>query len=242
MIKDYTMKNKQILKKHTNKTVISVTTFLLYALVSILLPGCAKYKVQHVCQKEEILCSFEEHKASIDLTVRAFDPQEEFKNYLSDYQPLALHIKNKTAHQQELAVKNISLAVETLKNLKKKEPKLFFVNFIPCILASVLGFLFWWEFVLPSMLVLGACGGQLSIKQYERASKLLKKNCCFPHDTLTIKPYSSVDTLIFVKKTDYKPRFTVTLQESATNTATAVATTTFNVFITARTVNAYSVR
>lgn len=217
------MKNKQI-------------AFLWCFLAACLLTGCAKYKVQHVCQKEEMVYSFEGHHEAIDLIVRAFD-HEEFKDYLSAYQPLALHIKNKTACPQELAINNITLPVETLKNLKKKEPKLFFVNFIPCLMASCLGFLFWWELIIPSVLVLGACGGQLSLKQHERAIKLLKNNCSFPGDSLTIKPYSCIDTLIFVKKADYKPRFTVTLQEAETKDAT-----TFNVFITARTVNAYSIK
>lgn len=223
MIKDCCMENKQIV-------------FLGCFFVLALFTGCAKYKVQHVCHKEENVYLFEGTQKPLDFTVRAFD-HEEFKGYLSAYQPLALHVKNKTACQQELAINDITLAVESLKNLKKKEPKLFFVNFIPCLMASCLGFLFWWEFIIPSVLVLGACGGQLSLKQHERAIKLLKNSCSFPGDTLIIKPYSSVDTLIFVKKSAYKPRFVVTIKESATKSPTI-----FNAFITARTVNAYAVR
>lgn len=217
------MKNKQI-------------EFLICFLLVILTSGCAKYRVQHTLRKEAVIYAFEEHKKPIDLSVRAFE-QEEFKNYLSKYHPLALTIKNKTGNIQKLAIEDITLPLATLKELKKSESKIFCINFIPSIMVACLGFLFWWQLIIPSVLALGAGGWQLSIMQHERAGKLLKQTCCFPGDTITIEPYSSVDKLVFVKKTAYKPRFSLTLQEQETNTKTI-----FNVLITARTSHAYTVK
>ncbi len=199
------------------------------------MPGCAKYKAQHVVQEEKVFNTFKEQKENIDLTIRVFG-QEKFKDYLSAYQPIHLHLKNKTAHRQELAINDISLPTETLKTLKKQEPKLFSINYIPCVLASILGIFFWWEFVLPSALILGSCATQASIMQYERSIKYLKNNTKFPNETLTIAPFSSVDTLIFVKQTQYTPRFNLTIKTPAIKTSTI-----FNVVITARTAHAYHI-
>ncbi len=209
--------------------------FLLWVLAFAIFPGCAKYQAQRIVPKEKIIYSFEEHKSNIDLTIRAFD-QDEFKNYLSKYQPIHLHIKNKTAYAQEMPLKNISLPIETLENLKKQEPKLFSINFIPCVLTSVLGIIFCWQIVLPTVFILGSCACQQSIRQHERSIKYLKNNAKFLNETLVIPPFESIDTLVFVKRTQYTPRFNITFTTAATNT-----TTTFNAFITARTSNAYYV-
>jgi hypothetical protein len=220
------------------KIPIQITDHRLFSflvLMCVLWSGCAKYKSQHVVKKEKILYMFEEHKDNVDLVVRAFD-QDGFKDYLSVYQPLHIHIKNKTAYPQELQAKNISLPVESLKKLKKQEPQFFSINFIPCMLASAFGIIFWWEIVLPTTLVLGLCAAQQSIRQHERAVRYLKNNTLFPEDTLVVPPFSSVDTLIFVKRAQYTPRFAIALNAPATN-----ITTTFNVFVTARTVNVYHV-
>lgn len=197
--------------------------------------GCAKYKVQHVAKKEKIRYSFEEQKEDVCISIRAFD-QDEFKDYLSEYQPIHLHIKNKTTKPQELSTKNISLPLASLQTLKKQEPKFFAINFIPCTLATILGIVFVWELVIPTALTLGLGAVHYSIRQHERALKYLNNNTLFPDNALTIQPLSSVDTLIFVKRTDYTPRFTVTV-----TTPTQNSSTTFNVFVTARTINAYHV-
>lgn len=209
--------------------------FLVLLIISTLITGCAKYKVQHVTKKEKIVHTFEVRKDNADLTIRAFD-QDEFKDYLSAYQPIHLHIKNKTAYPQELAAKNISLPIASLESLKKQEPKIFAINFIPCALTTALGIVFWWEFVIPTTLILGLGAAHHSIRQHERTIKYLKKNTLFPNEHLTIQPFSSIDTLIFAKRTDYTPRFTITLTTPKQNSST-----TFNVFVTARTVNAYHV-
>jgi hypothetical protein len=197
--------------------------------------GCAKYKAQHINKKEKTMYLFEEHKNDIVIKIQAFD-QEKFKNYLSAYQPIHLHIKNKTINEQELSSNNISLPIATLKELKKKEPKFFFINFIPCILSSILGIFFWWEFVMPAIFVFGSCAWQLSIVQRERAVRFLKNNTFFSTNRLIIPPLSTIDVLIFVKQTDYTPRFSITITTPATNSKNS-----FNIFITARTTNGYSI-
>lgn len=197
--------------------------------------GCGKYKVQHVVKQEKALYTFEEKKDIVELSVRAFE-QEEFKEYLSSYQPIQLHIKNKTNKPLLVTGYDISLPLASLQELKKHEPKLFFINFIPCGLVSILGFFFWWEIVIPSMAVLGLCAGQQSLLQYERSLKYIKQNTLFPQDTLTVEPLSTVDKLIFVKRSLYTPRWTISF-----STSTVASVATFNVFITTRTINVFSV-
>lgn len=215
---------------------IKLGAIFIFCFLSIALQGCAKYKSQRVKQKEKILYTFEEKKNNLDLYVRTFD-RHDFKEYLPGYNPIHLRIKNKTASTQKLAVNDISLPVERFENIKKKVPKIFMINFLPCLLISVLGVLFWWKIVLPAILILGSCGLQQSIREHDQSLKALKKVSLFPKDALTIPPYSTVDTLIFVKNNKYAPQFTATFANSATSDKT-----TFNIFMTARTENAFQVR
>ncbi len=216
------------------KATRKLSSFACFLFAIMMLSGCAKYKVQRIRQQEKTTCLYEAHKAEADIRIQAFD-QEAFKHYLTDYQPLHVHIKNKTDQPMTLAAQDISLPIASDTTITKKEPKLFIVNFLPCVLTSALGLLFWWELVLPSMLVLGAGGWQLSIKQHERTQKYVKKNMLNPQQTISIQPFAEVDTLIFVKREHYSPRFTLTV------TRPTQQRITFNVLITARTKNVYHV-
>jgi hypothetical protein len=149
-----------------------------------------------------------------------------------------LRIKNKTASPQKLAVSDISLSVEPFKNIKNKMPKMFVINFVPCVVGAVLGMFFWWQIVLPAVVVLGLCGAQQSLREHDQSLDALKKNALFPQNgALIIPPYSTSDTLIFVKRIKYNPRFTIAISNMATDDKTI-----FKVFITARTVKAFHVR
>jgi hypothetical protein len=238
MLYIYSIKIREAERKETKDMLknIKLSNIFILCFIGIALQGCAKYKAQKIRKKEKVAYTFKEEKNNLNLNVKTFD-KKEFKEYLPGYQAIHFCIKNKTASLQKLAVNDISLPVEQYENIKKKIPKFYMIDFVPCLVISVLGVLFWWKIVLPSLIILGACGLQQSLREHDQSVKALKNVSLFPKDSLTIPAYSTVDTLIFVKNKNYTPQFTATFSNQENGDKT-----TFNIFMTARTENAFQVR
>ena len=193
----------------------------------ILCSGCA-YQPKKLAVHEKVELSYKSEKEGLQLCVYA-TPALQNHGYFKEYVPLRLQIKNKSKSTYILNSKNISLEITNVDELKKNIPKVVLSYFIPSAIFTLGGVFFWWQICFPLALVGGVASVFFGKFHKQKITKRLKGMTLGTYEKVRIRPFCTIDKVVFVKKENYNPRFKLNLfnvQEEKF--------LTFNVLITAK--------
>jgi hypothetical protein len=180
-------------------------------IVSLGFSGCA-YRAKSVRVREDIEISSAEEKQDIELRVSTA-PEGERNSYFKDYIPLHIHIKNKTDVIRLFEAKKISLPVVSVSELKKKVPQVIGSYFVPSAVCAVGGFFFFWQVGFPLAVLTGAGALIGGANHKKRTVNRLEDLVIEPDGHIEIKPYTTIDKVVFVKRENYNPQFTLEITE-----------------------------
>jgi len=161
-------------------------------------------------QKEVVSLSYTEHKEDVDLKIKTLEFYE-FNNEYLGYQALHVHLVNKTHQAYSLDEKNISLPIVHPNEIYKKAPCIYGRYLLPSLAFFIFGCIFWWEFGFPVAGIGAFLAGQKSGIENQKNLRHLKNIALYPSRSITIEPYSTLDTIIFVRKKEYSSHFTLSL-------------------------------
>jgi hypothetical protein len=197
---------------HKKRALMGIINKIIILGLLYLCAGCSKYKPRHISCQNKIHNSFFEQKKNADISIEtpSFEKQ---KKFLSKYKALHIKIKNKTDQSIYLYGQDISIPIESVFNIYKKEPIFYVRNFIPANMFLILGFFFWWEICVPLAACASLCAIQIGAKERQEARQELLALSLGPTDKIEISKYSSKDFLIFIKENNYSSEFNIKLTD-----------------------------
>ncbi|MCF7800247.1 hypothetical protein K9M16_04595 [Candidatus Babeliales bacterium] len=189
--------------------------FFSILLIILLIPACA-YQPKKISVQKHIDISYQETQNNIDLDVKYVDNSEN-KSYFSNFVPLQIQIKNKSDKIYVIKSDNISLPIATIKELKKRVPKLFVSSFVPTAALAATGIFFWWQACLPLAAASAVVGAILGDVHNQKTKKQLDHICMCQGDKFEIEPEAVFCKLIFIEKDNYCPNFELKIFEKDNN-------------------------
>lgn len=214
------------------KNKLPIITIAIVTSLLFFLGGCSKYRWQQFKKKHQTIAHYQTKTSKYALELTTLKDSDK-KDFLKNYEIIHLTIQNTSPSPLQLDGKDIRLPLSNVRELKKKEPRFFIYNFLPSFITAALGLFFWWQIIIPSVIGLGAIGCQKSFMEHEKTCKQIKKHIIEPTTQLTIKPYTSKHAVMFVRKKDYTPHFSLILKNKKQQPITVPIT------ITARSTHAF---